>query len=249
MKLTVIDTGSAGNCYVLDCGGRKLLLDAGVSVKRILAALDYSLSAVSGVLLTHEHMDHAKAVADLMGRGISVYATRGTGEALGITKHHRFKPVDFSALFRPAGFVVGAFKAVHDAADPAGYLIGAGGERVAYVTDTAYLTVGFRALTYLIVECNHVREGVTDEGSSLPESVRRRIAETHMNLDVLAAYVGQMDQSRLQGILLVHGSRDRGDMCAAVVSLVRAAPGVRVRVAEPGLVVKTGLRVEHTVTA
>lgn len=55
MQLTVVNTGSSGNCYLLESDGRKILLDLGVRWKEVLHAIDYDLSAIDFALVTHSH--------------------------------------------------------------------------------------------------------------------------------------------------------------------------------------------------
>lgn len=56
MKLRIIGTGSSGNAYLLERNGHTLLLDAGVKIKQIKAALDFDLTKLDGVLITHNHL-------------------------------------------------------------------------------------------------------------------------------------------------------------------------------------------------
>jgi len=68
LRLTTLGSGSAGNSALVESGGTRLLLDAGLSAKQIrlrLEALDVALDSISGVLITHEHIDHAGALAVL----------------------------------------------------------------------------------------------------------------------------------------------------------------------------------------
>ena len=65
MELQVISTGSTGNCYVLWDEGKALLLDAGISIQRIMRAINFQAERVMGCLVTHEHGDHCLAVKDL----------------------------------------------------------------------------------------------------------------------------------------------------------------------------------------
>ena len=86
MRLCVLSSGSGGNCLYLEAGSARVLIDAGLSAKetaRRLDAADLRLQDLTGVLLTHEHADHAGGAAVLARKlGIPVYATRGTHLAL-----------------------------------------------------------------------------------------------------------------------------------------------------------------------
>ena len=87
MRVEVLGTGSAGNCYKVKIGKATLLLECGLPFKVIQRKLDFKLSDIDACLVTHEHMDHAKAVKDLMKAGVDCYMTKGTSEALGVSGH------------------------------------------------------------------------------------------------------------------------------------------------------------------
>ena len=112
MFIRVISTGSTkGNCYALQSStGEIVLLDCGCNYKKILRGIDYQISNVSGVLLSHEHGDHTgnhnKTVREIMNAGITVYTGAETIKNLGITdgtikavaKKKYFKIDSFSAV-------------------------------------------------------------------------------------------------------------------------------------------------------
>jgi len=234
MILRVIASGSKGNCYALEHSGSYLLLDAGAKLKQILAAVDYTPSAISGALITHEHKDHSRAAADLISRGIDVFSSRGTAEALGISGAYRYTTLAENDQRFIGGFIVRAFPAIHDAAEPLNFLVAASGMKLAYLTDTAYPAATFTGLSFLLVECNYTQEGITAEDDRTPEFVRRRIVNTHMSLDTLVEFVRLLDKSRLRGIMLAHVSGERGDPEEGIRRVSEAAPGVPVLQARPG---------------
>ena len=78
MEVVSISTGSTGNAYFISDGHSSLLLDAGVPVRKIQVETHFRVSGLSGILVTHEHMDHAKAAKDLARLGLDVYASAGT---------------------------------------------------------------------------------------------------------------------------------------------------------------------------
>ena len=73
LKLTCLGTGSKGNCWIADYDGELLIIDAGISIKKIKQGIDYNLIAVQGVLISHAHHDHSMAVEDIKGCGLSVF--------------------------------------------------------------------------------------------------------------------------------------------------------------------------------
>ncbi len=85
MKLLSIASGSSGNCYYVGNSDTHILVDAGVSGKKIengLREIGIKPSELNGVLVTHEHIDHVKGLGIIARKyGVPIYATRGTIEA------------------------------------------------------------------------------------------------------------------------------------------------------------------------
>ncbi len=84
MKLKVLGSGSAGNCYLLQDEKETLMLECGLPYKTILRGLKFNLSNIVGCLVSHEHKDHSKAVKELISSGIDVYTSVGTSQKLDI---------------------------------------------------------------------------------------------------------------------------------------------------------------------
>ena len=147
MLLSAIATGSAGNCYALHHGGRILLLDAGVQAQKIMRGIDHRLEDVSGCLITHEHMDHCRAVESLTALGVECYGSHGTRKAVpGL--HATRLPISLDP------FVCRCFPVCHDALDPCGWLIlnRETGERMVYATDCCGLYNTFPGGHYWLIE-------------------------------------------------------------------------------------------------
>ena len=82
MTFTSLASSSRGNCYVASDGETAILLECGISFRRIKKELGFDLSTIRGCLVSHEHKDHAKSVMDMIKSGIEVFASEGTAEAL-----------------------------------------------------------------------------------------------------------------------------------------------------------------------
>lgn len=215
MRLQVISTGSSANCYLLEAGTEVLMLDAGLPIRKILPHIR-DFRSVSGCLVTHEHGDHARGVAELAMRGVDVYCSKGTMQALGDNVYlTRFKPVKPLQPMRVGGFTVMAFETQHDAAEPLGFLVRyePTGESLIYATDTYYLRYTFPGIHYWIVECNYCDEVVNAEVQSgeLDAGLRRRLLESHMSLRRLKDVFAANDLSAAVKIVLVHLSDRRSD--------------------------------------
>ncbi len=130
---------SKGNCTLLKAEGRGLMIDCGVSylqIDRAMQSLGLALGDLEGILLTHEHTDHIKAIPQLQKHGApAFYATQGTLSRADIDGiDHRCAP------FQLGPFFITPIETCHDCAAPCGYRIEAEGKALAIVTDTGKIT-------------------------------------------------------------------------------------------------------------
>jgi phosphoribosyl 1,2-cyclic phosphodiesterase len=185
VRLTVLGSGSRGNAVLLESGADALLVDAGFSLRtlaRRLSAARADASRVAGIVVTHDHGDHARgAAAAAAAWRVPVLASAGTLAALG----PRLKP-GTPTLELPAGgardcgsFIVRAYPTAHDAADPVMVVVeDREGRKVGIACDvgtpTAALRHACRGLDALVLETNH--DEVLLRSSAYPPAVRARIA-------------------------------------------------------------------------
>jgi len=232
INVQVVASGSGGNCYRVSDGATAVLLEAGIAFKRIREALGFQVSDLAGCLLSHEHGDHVKAVRDLAKAGVDVYASAGTAEALGLVGH-RFHIVRARVAFAIGSWTVLPFETVHDAAEPLGFLLTSGAEKLLFATDTAYLKFRFPGLTHIMVEANYdlpvlkanVASGLVDR------EVKRRVIRSHMSIDTLCDFLRANELRQLREVILLHLSDDSGD-AEGFARRVREIVGRPVRVAE-----------------
>lgn len=210
MDIDVLGSGSSGNCYRISDGQTPLLIECGLPFREIRGALDFKLSEIVGCLVSHEHMDHAKAARDLMKAGVDVYASAGTVLALG-WQGHRVCPVRGHGSFPLGTWRVTPFPAEHDAAEPLGFLLDstATGERLLYSGDTCFIRPRFAGLTHIMCEANNSWEAV--RGGSAPESVKHRVLKTHMSLATVKDFLRANDLTHVQEIILLHLSDQHSD--------------------------------------
>lgn len=212
MRLKVIGSSSAGNAYVLTLdGGKSMLLDAGVPYRQILKAVGADWPKLQAALITHEHGDHTAAVADLIGRGMTIYTSAGTAGVLcnRLTNRFGIVPVKHQLPFwTTAGATVTPFKTQHDAAEPLGFVIDDAGarERLVYATDTYYLRFRIPGVHYWVIECNFC-----DEALDPSDPVDKRRLESHMSLGRLKAMLKANDLSVCRKIVLIHLSDAKSD--------------------------------------
>lgn len=207
MQLTVLNSGSAGNGYVLTDGTEALVLECGVPRQGCLAALGWRTSQVVGCLVTHEHGDHAKYVRDYAAL-MPVYTSRGTAEALcEINATANIRTLEPLRTVHLGGFSVRPIPAQHDAAEPFAYLIDHPSMgRLLFATDTYYLRYRIPHLNHLMMECNYslplLRANV--EAGIVPEAVMQRTLNSHFSLEHLREFLAANDISQVVQIVLIH---------------------------------------------
>lgn len=213
VEITPLASSSAGNAYKVSDGKTTLLLEAGIRFKDIQRALQFRVSGLSGCLISHEHGDHSKAIADLMKAGVNVYASLGTLEALGLTSH-RAKPVRSREQFQIGTWTILPFDVQHDVSEPMGFLLAnQEGEKLLFATDTYYIKYRFEGLTHLLIECNYA-ESILDSNivaGRVPAIMKKRLIRSHFSLENVKEFIRANDMSRVQEIWLIHLSDNNSD--------------------------------------
>jgi len=234
MKLRVISSSSAGNAYLLHNDKEALLIECGVNIDRIKSAIGYSVQKVVGCLVTHNHLDHCKAIKKVMGLGIHVWASAGTHTICGTVDHHRARVTYSGDQFQVGGFKVKAFDVKHDAAEPLGYLIHHEETGlILFLTDTCYCEYKFEGLNNIIIEANYCQD-IIDAKMSAGKFVRDRVIQSHMNLQTCRDMLLANDLTAVNNIVLIHLSDKNSDE-DRFRRTIKEATGKLVTVAVPGL--------------
>jgi phosphoribosyl 1,2-cyclic phosphodiesterase len=212
IKITAYASSSKGNLYTLDNGQSRLILDCGLPWKQMQKALDFRTDDVAGVLVTHEHMDHAKAVKDAARAGLDIYLSKGTADAIGATGH-RIHHVKSLQQFPVAEWTIMPFDTVHDSAEPLGFLIATGKEKILFMTDSAYCRYRFTGITQLMLECNFSNEIMERniELGIMDQCRKKRLLESHFSLGRVIDFLKVNDISKLKEIYLLHLSDGNSD--------------------------------------
>ena len=227
MTFESLASSSAGNAYIVSDEETRILLECGISRGKLSKLSGFALSEFKACLLSHEHKDHAKSVQDLLERGIEVYMSAGTAEAL---EAEGARLVENMEQFNVGSFDVVPFTVFHDAAEPLGFLIKsrADGDVLAFATDTVNLRYKFPGLNILAIEANYDKD-VLARCEKLPEKVRHRITRSHMEIDTLCDYLSTLDLSDCREIHLLHLSDAMSREAEFIRKVQRAVPdGVRV---------------------
>ena len=218
MQLTVLNSGSKGNGYVLQNEHEALVIECGMPMKDCLAALGYSTAKVKGCLVTHEHGDHACHIEDYMPY-MTVYCSKGTAEAIIYKKQRRPRVLEALRTVRLGGFAVRPIPAEHDAAEPFAYLIDHEDMgRLLFATDTYYLRYRIPDMTNLMIECNYSLPilNANVEAGIVPEVVKKRTLESHMSLEHLKDMLAANDLTHVSQIVLIHLSGNNANSDAFV---------------------------------
>lgn len=202
MKFESLASSSHGNAYIVSDRDTRILLECGVSHKQLQKLSSFSLSDIKACLVSHEHKDHAKCVDELIRRGMAVYMSYGTAQAL---ENESAQLIENMEQFNVGSFDIVPFTTFHDAAEPLGFLIKSriDGDVLAFATDTVNLRYKFPGLNILAIEANYDRE-ILDRCDKLPEKVRHRITNSHMEIDTLCDYLRSLDLSECREIYLLH---------------------------------------------
>lgn len=191
-----------------------LVLDCGLPIREIKKGLDWDISKVVGVLCSHIHSDHSKAVKDFENMGMPI-----------------FKPFDETKAcplkIRYGSFGIQAFRVPHDGVPCYGFYITVDGHRILYATDFEYLPCSFKnvRLTDMIVECNHQTELVDKGQAKYTHQIKG-----HCSLDTLIEKVIKENMtSNLRTVILCHMSSDSID-CSFAKKQIEEIVGSNVKV-------------------
>ncbi len=221
MRLVSIASGSSGNCVYVGSETTHVLVDAGISNKKIEAGLNeigVKGSELDAVVVTHEHSDHVRGLG-ILGRRhpVPIYGTRETLEEIlgadGFGEYPRelLRPVVPDVDFMVGDLTIRAFRIDHDAANPVAYRLQCGKRSVAVATDMGhydqYIIDHLQGLDALLLESNHDVRML--ETGPYPYYLKKRIMGDHGHLsnDNAGRLLDHLLHDGLKKILLGHLSR------------------------------------------
>lgn len=222
MKFEALASSSAGNAYIVSDNDTRILLECGVSHTKLQKLSGFRLSEFQACLVSHEHKDHAKAVEELIQRGMAVYMSPGTADAL---ETDGVELIENMEQFNVGSLDIVPFTTFHDAREPLGFLIKSrvDGDVLAFATDTVNLRYKFPGLNILAIEANYDR-AILDRCQKMPEKVRYRITNSHMEIDTLCDYLRSLDLSQCREIHLLHLSDATSHEGHFINKVARAVP-------------------------
>lgn len=164
MQIHILASGSTGNAVFIEMGGHKVLIDAGISTRRIeqgLAAAGIEVSQLDAVLITHEHIDHIRGLDVLVRRyKLPVYTRAATWGKISCRGNlPRECCCELGDSLAIGSMKIEPFAISHDAVDPVGFILMQGQQKCVLATDLGIVTPAVEtALTYantVILESNH----------------------------------------------------------------------------------------------
>lgn len=222
MELCSIASGSSGNCICVGTDECHLLVDAGISGKRIEAGLnsiDLKTEEMQGILITHEHGDHIAGLGVLARRyGLPLYATAGTIEAIKRTASvGKIDETLFHEVHAGEEFVVGDMTIEpvaisHDAAEPVAYKMTQPGKAMAVMTDLGKyddnIVKKLKNLDVLLLEANHDVHML--QVGSYPYPLKQRILgeRGHLSNELSGRLLGEVLHDHFKTVVLGHLSKE-----------------------------------------
>lgn len=225
MRMCSIASGSSGNCIYVGTDTTNLLVDCGISGKRIekgLKECQVDAKALDGILITHEHVDHISGLGVMVRRYQKpVYATAKTIEAIKNAKNAKnvgdlskaeFRPVEHGVSFCIGDVEVCPVPVWHDAADPVAYRLNKEEKSIGILTDSGRfdqtIIDNMQGLDALLIEANHDVHML--QAGSYPYYLKKRILgdQGHLSNEVSGRLLNELLSDKLQYVILGHLSKE-----------------------------------------
>jgi len=215
MRFSSIGSGSAGNALVVEQSSTRLLLDCGFGLRdteQRLARIGLSPDQLTGILITHEHEDHAGGVFKLARKyRIPVWLTHGTlkmVERILPSEMLDLRIIDSHSKFNINEIEIHPFPVPHDAREPVQYTFSNGDKTLGVLTDTGCSTPHIQTMLSgcdaLMLECNHDIDMLMN--GIYPMSLKQRVSGRlgHLDNKSAANILSMLDNSRLKHIVAAH---------------------------------------------
>jgi phosphoribosyl 1,2-cyclic phosphodiesterase len=234
MRFASLGSGSAGNALVAEAGTTRLMVDCGFSIRdteQRLARIGLSPHDIDGILVTHEHDDHAGGVFRFAAKHqITVWITHGTlrGAQRYIPEHFDapLMVIDSHTAFSIGGLEVHPFPVPHDAGEPVQYVLYNGAHKLGVLTDTGCSTPHIEEMLSgchaLVLECNHDLDMLMH--GPYAWSLKQRVKSRHGHLDnaTSAGLLSRLDNRHLQHLIAAHLSEKNNTPALAMEALSQA---------------------------
>ena len=222
MDLFSVASGSSGNCICVGSSQSHVMIDAGISGKRIeegMNTYDYTTSDMDGVLITHEHSDHIQGLGVFSRKyEIPIYATKGTLQgiteckSLGKIPEGLFHEISADEEFALGDIRVHPFTISHDAKEPTGYALQNADKRVAVATDLGkyddYTVNHLQNVNAMVLESNHDVHML--EVGPYPYPLKQRVLgdKGHLSNELSGRLLCDILHENIKKVLLGHLSKE-----------------------------------------
>ena len=220
LKYCSLYSGSSGNCFFIQSDNTKLLIDAGVSTKKIVSALsefDVAVDTINAILITHEHSDHTKGLVNLSNKyDIPVYANKKTWEALSNLSNkiaaQNIKFFNTLENFKIGDFTIFPFPIPHDAVNPCGFNIYFNNKKISVATDIGHISSELlnhlKNSVSIFLEANYDPEIL--KYSSYPYMLKKRISgnDGHLSNEDAGKTLASLYNSGLKNAIIIHLSKE-----------------------------------------
>ncbi len=219
MNFANISSGSDGNCTLFQTSSVNILIDAGISKKRInegLKKFDCNVSEIDAILISHEHSDHICALSVIENKDhIPIYATKETIEEIKRKKDFKdeteFVEITPDKAFKIGDVMINPFSVSHDAANPIAFRLECKNKAFGVCTDLGiyddYIIGNLKGLTSLLIESNHDIRML--ETGPYPYYLKRRIMSNkgHLSNESSGRLISEIMHDDMEKIVLGHLSK------------------------------------------
>lgn len=231
--LKVLGSDSTGNGYVITNGEDSLIIEAGVKYKEALVALNYDISTLSGLIISHEHKDHSSYIKQYVAKRLPIYMPRDTMNNLNLGLEYNVNPMDIGKSYEVGNFRVQPFELQHSCTCYGYYISHKVLGKMLFITDTEYVKYNFKkvCVNHILIEANYSRE-LYDRHSINAE----HILKGHMNIKTTTEFLKKNDTEQLKNVVLLHLSSGNSNEVQFKELAIKAVHyGVNVYVADKGL--------------
>lgn len=221
MRIIASDTGSQGNCSVIQSenGNNFIVIDVGLKYKSVDKQIGYKLHKADCILITHEHKDHTEHIGEFLKTSIPVYMGEKTFQRVCSKFYHSYHLIFSFNPIETEGFIITPFPLYHTNSDGTdcecfGFLIldKSTGEKMLWASDTKYIKNTFPPLEYYCLESNYFeKDSYEGEADYVEKSVEIRRVKSHMSFETVVKFLEMQDLSKCKEIHLLHVSHSVGN--------------------------------------
>ncbi len=213
-------SGSSGNCLFVENSSTKILVDCGVSGKKVcegLESIDKKIEDIDAIIVTHEHSDHVQSLGLISKKyNIPVYANTETWQAMPTQSQkileNNKKTFNNDNDFEIGNLLIHPFSTPHDAANPCGFNIYSGKRKISIATDLGHMDnvilENLKGSSFILLESNYDPEIL--KVSKYPYILKQRIAgpNGHLSNSTAGKTIGCLIQNDLKTVMLGHLSKE-----------------------------------------